>query len=245
MRFADKNVLIFGGNSGIGLAAARAFGAEGAKLAITGRNPASLEAAARDTGAMAIPSDIAIVADTEAAIAQVKRDLGEIDILFINAGIGGFSPVTEMTAAFWDSIHDVNLRGCVFAVQKSLPLLKDGGAIVITGSIGSVLALPGNLAYAAAKAGLRAAARIFAVELLPRRIRVNMVSPGPTETAIFTRETPDDQVQALRDMMTANVPMKRMGDPDEIARAVLFLASAEASYINGVDLFVDGGCVEL
>jgi len=245
MRFANRNVLIFGGNSGIGLAAARAFGVEGAHLAITGRDAASLEAAARDTGAVAIRSDIAIVADTEAVIARVKRDLGEIDVLFINAGVGGFSPATEMTEAFWDSIHNVNLRGCVFALQKSLPLLKDGGAIVITGSIGSVLALPGNLAYAAAKAGLRAAARILAVELLPRRIRVNMVSPGPTETAIFRRETPEDQVQPLRDMMTANVPMKRMGEPDEIARAVLFLASDEASYINGIDLFVDGGCVEL
>lgn len=245
MRFANRNVLIFGGNSGIGLAAARAFGAEGAHLAITGRDAASLEVAARDTGAVAIRSDIAIVADTEAVIVRVKRDLGEIDVLFINAGVGGFSPATEMTEAFWDSIHNVNLRGCVFALQKSLPLLKDGGAIVITGSIGSVLALPGNLAYAAAKAGLRAAARILAVELLPRRIRVNMVSPGPTETAIFKRETPEDQVQPLRDMMTANVPMKRMGEPDEIARAILFLASDEASYINGVDLFVDGGCVEL
>ena len=245
MRFADRNVLIFGGNSGIGLAAARAFRAEGARLAITGRDALSLAEAARATGAIAIQSDIGSVADTEAAIARVTRELGNIDIVFINAGVGGFSPLTEMTEAFWDSVHNVNLRGCVFALQKSLPLLKDGGAIVITGSIGSVLALPGNIAYAAAKAGLRAAARILAAELLARRIRVNMVSPGPTETAIFKRETPDDQVQALRDSMTANVPMKRMGEADEIARAVLFLASDEASYINGIDLFVDGGCVEL
>ena len=245
MRFTDRNVLIFGGNSGIGLAAAHAFRAEGARLAITGRDSVSLAEAARDTGAIAIQSDIGSVAATEAAISRVGRDLGEIDVLCINAGVGGFSPLTEMTEAFWDSVHNVNLRGCVFALQKSLPLLKDGGAIVITGSIGSVLALPGNLAYAAAKAGLRAAARILAAELLPRRIRVNMVSPGPPDTAIFKRGAPDHAGQALRDMMTANVPMKRMGEASEIARAVLFLASDEASYINGIDLFVDGGCVEL
>lgn len=245
MRFADKTVLIFGGNSGIGLAAARGFHAEGARLAITGRDPVSLADAARETGALAIRSDIGSVAQTERAIAQVKQELEMVDILFVNAGIGGFSPLAEITEAFWDSVHNVNLRGCVFALQKSLPLMQEGGAIVVTGSIGSVIALPGNIAYAAAKAGLRAAARILAAELLPRRIRVNMVSPGPTETEIFKRGAPDEQVEALRQMLTANVPMKRMAEADEIARAVLFLASSEASYINGVDLFVDGGCVEL
>jgi NAD(P)-dependent dehydrogenase (short-subunit alcohol dehydrogenase family) len=245
MRFSGRTVLIFGGNSGIGLAAAQAFRAEGARLAITGRNATSLAEAARETGAFAIRSDIASVTDTEAVIAEVWREMGQIDILFVNAGVGGFSPLPDMTEAFWDSVHSVNLRGCVFALQKSLPLIRDGGAIVITGSIGSVLALPGNLAYAAAKAGLRAAARVLAAELLPRRIRVNMVSPGPTETEIFKRGAPTEEVTALRDMMTANVPMQRMGSAEEIARAVLFLASEDASFINGVDLFVDGGCVEL
>jgi NAD(P)-dependent dehydrogenase (short-subunit alcohol dehydrogenase family) len=245
MRFSGKTVLIFGGNSGIGLAAARAFHAEGARLAVTGRDAASLAEVARETGVLAIQSDIGSVTEIEAAIARVRHELGMVDILFVNAGVGGFSPLTEMTEAFWDSVHRVNLRGCVFALQKSLPLMKDGGAVVVTGSIGSVLALPGNIAYAAAKAGLRAATRVLAAELLPRRIRVNMVSPGPTETEIFKRGAPVEQVEALRAMMTADVPMKRMAEPDEIARAVLFLASSDARYINGVDLFVDGGCVEL
>jgi NAD(P)-dependent dehydrogenase (short-subunit alcohol dehydrogenase family) len=245
MRFQNRNVLIFGGNSGIGLAAASGFHAEGARLAITGRDAATLAEAARETGALAIRSDIGSVAETEAAIAQVERALGPVDVLFVNAGVGGFAPLAEMTEDFWDSVHRVNLRGCVFAMQKALPLLKDGGAIVVTGSIGSVLALPGNVAYAAAKAGLRAAARVLAAELLPRRIRVNMVSPGPTETEIFKRDASAEEAAALRDMMTANVPMRRMGESEEIARAVLFLASSEAGFINGVDLFVDGGCVEL
>jgi len=245
MRYSGKTVLIFGGNSGIGLAAAKGFHAEGARLAITGRNAESLAHAAERCGAYAIRSDIASVSDTEAAIDRAARELGGIDILFVNAGIGGFAPLPEMTEAFWDSVHDVNLRGCVFALQKALPAMRDGGAIVITGSIGSMLALPGNIAYAAAKAGLRAAARILAAELLPRRIRVNMVSPGPTETEIFKRGAPEAEIGALRAMMTANVPMKRMGTAEEIARAVLFLASDEAAFINGVDLFVDGGCVEL
>ncbi|TLZ50959.1 MAG: SDR family oxidoreductase, partial [Gammaproteobacteria bacterium] len=132
-----------------------------------------------------------------------------------------------------------------FALQAALPHLRDGGSIVITGSIGAVLALPGNVVYAAAKAGLRAVARILAVELLPRRIRVNVVSPGPTETEIFKRGASPAQIEAVRSSLGGAVPMKRMGEPDEVARAVLFLASEEASFINGVDLHVDGGCLEL
>jgi NAD(P)-dependent dehydrogenase (short-subunit alcohol dehydrogenase family) len=173
------------------------------------------------------------------------REYGPIDILFVNAGVGGFAAADQISEAFWDEVHGINLRGCVFAVQQALPHVRDGGSIVITGSIGSVLALPGNLAYAAAKAGLRAAARILATELLPRRIRVNMVSPGATDTEIFKRNATDEEVTALRELMQGNVPMKRLAMPEEIAPAVLFLASDGASYITGIDLFVDGGAVEL
>lgn len=245
MRFQDKTVVVFGGNSGIGLATAKAFQAEGARVAITGRNQATLDAVAAETGMLALRSDIASVADSKAALDRIASAFGPIDILFVNAGVGGFAPVDQVSEAFWDEVHAVNLRGCVFAIQQALPHLRDGGSIVITGSIGSVLALPGNLAYAAAKAGLRAAARIFATELVSRRIRVNMVSPGPTETPIFKRNATDEEVAAQREMMRANVPMKRIAAPEEIASAVLFLASSEASYITGVDLFVDGGAVEL
>jgi NAD(P)-dependent dehydrogenase (short-subunit alcohol dehydrogenase family) len=245
VRFAGRTVAVLGGNSGIGLAAAKAFLHEGARVAVTGRNAATLEQAAADTGMLAIRSDMANAADSKAALARIAAELGGIDVLFVNAGVGGFAAVPEVTEEFWDGVHAVNLRGAFFAMQAALPHLRDGGSIVITGSIGAVLALPGNAAYAAAKAGLRAVARILAVELLPRRIRVNMVSPGPTETEIFKRGASALKIEKLRTAMANAVPMKRMGEAAEVARAVLFLASSEASFINGVDLYVDGGCVEL
>jgi len=247
MRFRDKVVLVVGGNSGIGLAAARGFAAEGARLAVTGRNPATLEEAASRLGARAIACDVARVETIDACMAEVRDAFGRIDALFVNAGIGAFAPVQDVTVELWDEIQAVNCRGCFFAVQKALPLLTDGGSVVITGSIGTVLAVPGNAMYAASKAGLRAAARILAAELLPRGIRVNMVSPGPTETPLINRNIGMDPaaVAALRAEMIGNIPMRRMGEPEEVARAVLFLASGEASFINGVDLCVDGGCVEL
>jgi NAD(P)-dependent dehydrogenase (short-subunit alcohol dehydrogenase family) len=245
MRFDNKCVLILGGNAGIGLAAARMFRAEGAKLAITGRDAESLRAVAEELDALAIRSDMGMVTDTIAAMNEVREALGGIDILFVNAGVGGFAPVPDVTEDFWDGIHSVNLRGAFFAIQQALPLLRDGGSIVITGSIGSVAAVPGNVAYAAAKAGLRAVARIVGKELLPRRIRVNMVSPGPTDTEIFKRGATAEEIEGMRSMLADVVPIGRMGTSEEIARAVLFLASDEASFINGVDLYVDGGCVEL
>ncbi len=245
MRFDQKCVLILGGNAGIGLAAARMFRAEGAKIAITGRNVETLHEAAQELDALAVRSDMGVVADTVAALAEVEEALGGIDILFVNAGVGGFAPVPDVTEEFWDGIHDVNLRGAFFAIQRALPMIRDGGAIVITGSIGSVSAVPGNVAYAAAKAGLRAVARIVGKELLPRRIRVNMVSPGPTDTEIFKRGASEAEIEGMRATLADVVPIGRMGTSEEIARAVLFLASDEASFINGIDLFVDGGCVEL
>ncbi len=247
MRFDGKTVAILGGNSGIGRAAAIGFAAEGARLAITGRDPATLQQVSAETDALAIRSDIASVAESKAAFEQIREALGPIDVLCVNAGVGGFAPVAEVTPELWDGLHGVNLRGSFFACQAALPHLRDGGSIVVTGSIGSVLALPGNAAYASAKAGLRAVVRILAVELLPRRIRVNMVSPGPTETPLIHRNPgmSASAVDHLRQQMIAAVPMHRMGEPEEVARAVLFLASSEASFITGVDLFVDGGCVEL
>jgi NAD(P)-dependent dehydrogenase (short-subunit alcohol dehydrogenase family) len=245
MRFSGKTVVVIGGNSGIGLAAAKAFQAEGARVAITGRNEATLGAVAAAHDLLAIRADVADVAATRSALQEIQQQLGNIDVLFANAGVGGFASLEQMSESFWDEVHAVNLRGIVFAVQSAAPLMNDGGSVVITGSIGSVLPLPGNLVYAAAKAGLRAAARILGVELLPRKIRVNLMSPGPTNTEIFKRDSTPEQQAALLEMMRNNVPMKRVAEPEEMARAVLFLASTDASYINGVDLFVDGGCVEL
>jgi NAD(P)-dependent dehydrogenase (short-subunit alcohol dehydrogenase family) len=245
MRFQDKCVVILGGNAGIGLAAAKMFRAEGAKLAITGRNAESLKAAAAGCDALGIRSDMGVVAESETAMVEIEEALGGIDVLFVNAGVGGFASITEASEAFWDQVHSVNVRGAFFAIQRALPLMRDGGSIVITGSIGAVTAVPGNAVYAAAKAGLRAAARIIGKELLPRRIRVNMVSPGPTDTEIFKRDASAEEIAGIRTMLSGVVPIGRMGTSEEIARAVLFLASEEASFINGVDLYVDGGCVEL
>lgn len=249
MRFVDKVVLVIGGNSGIGLAAARDFAAEGARVVISGRDPKTLKsaAAAIGAGALALRSDIADVTSIDSVIETVRARHGRIDVLFVNAGIGTFAPIPTVTPELWDQVHAVNLRGCFFAAQKALPLMERGGSIVFTGSIGSLLAVPGNVVYAAAKAGLRAVTRIFAVELVGKGIRVNMVSPGATETPLINRNVSMDEraVEALRQSMISNTPMRRMGEPEEIARAVLFLASSEASFITGVDLFVDGGVIEL
>jgi len=248
-RFRDKVVLVIGGNSGIGRAAAEGYAAEGAHVVITGRDAGTLDVVAKQLGgdALAIRADIADIASTDEVVRQVRERHGRIDVLFVNAGVGGFAPVPAVTPELWDQVHDVNLRGCFFAAQKVLPLMGKGGAIVFTGSIGSQLAAPANVVYAASKAGLRAVTRIFAVELVAQGIRVNMVSPGPTETPILYRNPGMDEkaADALRQMMIANTPMKRMGTPEEIARAVLFLSSEEASFITGVDLFVDGGVIEL
>jgi len=247
-RFEGKSVVIIGGNSGIGRAAAEAFAAEGAQISLAGRDKATLAETQAVLGGdtLAVQADIADLASLDRFYAGVATDRGGIDVLFVNAGIGEFIPFEALTPEKWDMIQAVNLRGCVFAAQKALPLLRDGSAIVFTGSIGAVLAVPGNAAYAASKAGLRAVTRVLAAELLPRRIRVTMVSPGCTETPIINRSgLPPEAVAGMREAMIANTPMHRMGEPEEIARAVLFLASDEASFITGVDLYVDGGAVEL
>lgn len=248
MRFTDKVVLVLGGNSGIGLAAAKGFAAEGARVHLTGRNRQTLdEAAVAIPGAAVYQSDIADIAATQAVVSAVEAADGRIDVLFINAGVGGFATLEAITEADWDHVHAINLKGCVFALQAAVRLMGEGSSVVVTSSIGAHGPLEGNGTYAAAKAGLAMAMKVFAKELLPRRIRLNLVSPGPIDTPLLHRNPgmgPDD-VARLKDMMIANIPMHRMGQSEEVARAVLFLASDEASFITGVDLLVDGGLIEL
>ena len=247
-RFENKVVIVFGGNSGMGLAAAKAFAAEGARLHITGRNGQTLDAAAGEIpGASGHRADIANLDATEQVIADVAAADGRIDVLYINAGVGGFAPLEGITETDWDHVHAINLKGCVFALQKAVRLMEKGGAVVVTGSIGAHGALAGNATYAAAKAGLHMAMKVFAKELVGRGIRVNMVSPGPIDTPLLYRNPgmDDDEVAALREQMIEAIPMHRMGEADEVARAVLFLASDEASFITGANLFVDGGLLEL
>lgn len=248
MRFQGKIVLIVGGNSGIGLSSAQQFAQEGATVIVTGRAQKTLdEAVASIPGARGFQTDIA---DTEAltpVVEAISREFGRLDILFVNAGVGAFAPVRDVTPQLWDEIHNINLRGCFFAVQKALPLLGRGSAIVLTSSIGAEAAIPGNSIYAASKAGLRAFARILAKELVADGIRVNIVSPGPIETPLIHRNIgmSDADVDALRQIMISVVPMGRMGDPMEVARTVLFLASDDASFITSAEICVDGGTLDL
>lgn len=247
-RFTDKVVLVLGGNSGMGLAAAQGFAAEGAKVHFTGRDQATIDAAeATMPGSKGHRSDISDPAQTEAVVAAIEASEGRIDVLYINAGVGGFAPLEGITEADWDHVHSINLKGCVFALQKAVRIMGEGGAIVVTGSIGAHGPLEGNATYAAAKAGLAMAMKVFAKELLPRKIRLNLVSPGPIDTPLLHRNPgmgPED-VARLKEVMIANIPMRRMGESDEVAKAVLFLASDDASFITGADLLVDGGLIEL
>jgi NAD(P)-dependent dehydrogenase (short-subunit alcohol dehydrogenase family) len=248
MRFQDKIVLVVGGNSGIGLASAQEFGKEGAKVILTGRSQRTIdEAVASIPGAIGFQSDIA---DTEAlspVIEAIRNEFGQLDVLFVNAGVGAFAPVREVTPQLWDEIHNINLRGCFFAIQKALPLLRRGSSIVLTSSIGADAAVPGNTIYAASKAGLRAVARILAKELITEGIRVNVVSPGPIETPLINRNVgmSDSEVDTLRQVMIGAVPMGRMGEPAEVAKTVLFLASDDASFVTSADIAVDGGALDL
>ena len=248
MRFQDKVVLVLGGNSGMGLAAAKAFAAEGATVHLTGRNQDTIdEAVAAIPGSRGYRADIADVAATHEVVARIEEADGRIDVLFINAGVGGFAPLRAITEELWDHVHSINLKGCVFALQKAVRIMRRGGAVVVTGSIGAHGALEGNGAYAAAKAGLYMAMKVFAKELVGEGIRLNVVSPGPIETPLLYRNPgmTDADVDKLREMMIANIPMHRMGEADEVAKAVLFLASEDAAFITGANLFVDGGLIEL
>lgn len=248
MRFKDKVVVVFGGNSGMGLATARAFAGEGAKVHLTGRNQETIDAAvASIPGSTGYRSDISSPEQSSAVISAVEAADGRIDVLFINAGIGGFWPLREITQDIWDEVHAINLRGCVFALQAGIRLMSRGGSIVVTGSNGAHAAVPGNAIYAAAKSGLHAAMKIFAKELAPEGIRLNMVSPGPIDTPLFYRNPgmSVEQADQLKDHLTTIIPLERMGQPDDVAKAVLYLASDDASFITAANLFIDGGMLEL
>ena len=248
MRFKDKVVLVLGGNSGIGLAAAKAFAAEGATVHFTGRSWRTIEEAMEAIpGSTGYQSDIADPAATEDLIARVEGADGRIDVLYIHAGVGGFAPLREITEEAWDHVHEINLRGCVFALQKAVRIMGRGSSVVVTGSIGAHGALEGNGAYAAAKAGLYMAMKVFAKELVGEGIRVNVVSPGPIDTPLLYRNPgmSEEDVARLKELMIRNIPMHRMGESEEVAKAVLFLASDDAAFITGANLFVDGGLIEL
>lgn len=245
MRFRDKTVLIFGGNSGIGRAAATGFAHEGARILITGRNSETLDGARATIGdaCHAMQADITKLADTERVVRSARDWLGGVDVLFINAGIGTFVPLEEASESLFDHIMGTNLKGPYFALKEALPILNEGASVILTSSIAHIKPLAGNSIYAASKAGLRSLVQNIGAELVGRNIRVNCFSPGPIDTPIFDRSTPDPS--AMRAAMREVVPMGRLGTVEEAAAAVLFLASTDSSFISGIDLVVDGGLANL
>jgi NAD(P)-dependent dehydrogenase (short-subunit alcohol dehydrogenase family) len=239
-RLEGKVAVVTGGNSGIGLAAAKRLQEEGAKVAISGRSKKTLDEAVKTLGnsVVAVQSDVAKLSDVDKLYAEVSRKLGKIDVLFVNAGVAKFAPIAETPENMYDEMFDINIKGAYFTIQKALPLLNDGASIILNTSVAASTGNPGTSAYSATKAALRSIARTAAAELVGRGIRVNAVAPGPIETPIFEKTgLPMEAFDEFKNM----VPMKRFGQPEEVASVVAFLASQDASYITGVEINVDGG----
>lgn len=248
-RLVGKTALITGGSSGIGLATAKLFVAEGAEVIVVGRDRIKLDAAIEDIGrnAVGIAADVSSVADLERLMAEVKASAGKIDILFANAGVGSFVAIEKVTEEYFDRCFDANVKGTFFTVQKALPLMTAGGSIILTGSMMSVKGVEAFGVYSATKAAIRSFARSMCVDLKGRGIRVNVVSPGKIVTERYSGELgwSDQQIADFKAHNAALTPLGRTGEPEEIAAAVLFLASSESSFITGTELFVDGGLAQI
>jgi NAD(P)-dependent dehydrogenase (short-subunit alcohol dehydrogenase family) len=247
-KLEGKIALVTGGTSGIGLATAKRFVNEGAHVFITGRREADLAAAVEHirTSATGVQGDVSKLADLDRLYSQIRRDKGRLDIVFANAGVAKYAPLGTITEELYDSIFDINVKGLLFTVQKALPLMPDGGSIVLNASIVASKGLPANSVYSATKAAVRSFARTWTTDLRERRIRVNAVSPGSTDTPGLSGLLASSDIgEQRRKMVSSAVPLGRLGTPDEIARAVVFLASDDSSYVTGTELFVDGGFAQV
>lgn len=248
-KLAGKIAVVTGGSTGIGLAVAKRFALEGATVYITGRRQAELDAAAADIGhgAVALSVDSAQLAQVHGLFERVKADHGKLDILVANAGGGSMLPLGEITEAHYQDTFDRNVKGTLFTVQSALPLMGAGGAVIMTGSTAASSGTPAFSVYAASKAAVRAFARNWILDLQGRGIRINTLSPGPIETpGLVGLAGPDAaQQQGLLDQLAGQVPLGRVGEPDEVAKAAVFLASDDASFVTGIELFVDGGIAQI
>src|SRR5205809_6741858 len=247
-KLESKIALVTGGNSGIGLATAKRFVNEGAYVFITGRRKPELDTAVKEIGrnVTGVQGDVSNLGDLDRLFGQIRQEKGKLDIVFANAGVATFAPVGTISEEFYYSIFDINVKGLLFTVQKALPLLPDGASIILNASIVGSKGLPSNSVYSATKAAVRSFARTWTTDLKARRIRVNAISPGPIDTEglrelLGSAETGEQR----KKMISTTVPLGRFGRPEEIAKAVVFLASDDASYITGVELFVDGGFAQV
>jgi NAD(P)-dependent dehydrogenase (short-subunit alcohol dehydrogenase family) len=243
-----KIALITGGSSGIGLATAKRFVSEGAYVFVTGRRDAELSAAVKEIreNVTGIKGDVSSLEDLDRLYAHIAREKGRLDVVFANAGVAKYAPLGEITEEVYDSIFDINVKGLLFTVQKALPLLPDGASIVLNASIVGSKGLASNSVYSATKAAVRSFARTWTTDLGARRIRVNAVSPGSTDTPGFDDLLASSPTGAeRRKSIGSSVPLGRLGTPDEVAKAVVFLASDDSSYITGAELFVDGGFAQV
>ena len=243
-----KVAVITGGNSGIGLATAQRFVEEGADVFITGRRQSELDAAVKQIGknVTGVQGDVSNLADLDRLYDTVKQQKGRIDVLFANAGIIELAPLGSITESHFDKIFNINVKGLLFTVQKALPLFQDGGSIILTASINSSKGFETSTVYSATKAAIRSFARTWTVDLKHRKIRVNAISPGPIDTPIFNSAVQtEEEIEQIKASLVASVPMGRMGSPDEVAKAVLFLASDDSGFITGIELTVDGGTAQI
>jgi NAD(P)-dependent dehydrogenase (short-subunit alcohol dehydrogenase family) len=247
-KLEGKIALITGGSSGIGLATAKQCVNEGAYVFITGRREAELAAAVKEIGShvTSVQGDVSNLGDLDRLFAHIKRDKGTLDIVFANAGIATYAPLGKITEELYASIFDINVKGLLFTVQKALPLLPDGGSIILNASIVASKGLAANSVYSATKAAVRSFARTWTTDLKHRRIRVNAVSPGSIDTPGLSELLASAEVgEQRKKTISDSVPLGRFGTPDEIAKAVVFLASDDSSYITGTELFVDGGFAQV
>jgi len=241
-KLEGKTAVVTGGNSGIGYAAAKAFKAQGAQVLITGRNAEAVDKAAKELGVEGIVADQSSLADIDQLVKQAKASLSRVDVLFINAGVASMAPFEHITEEQFDYNMDINFKGAFFTLQKFLPVLNDGASVINLSSINAYTGMPNTAVYAASKAALNSLTRTAAYELSGRKIRVNSVNPGPVNTPIFGKiGFPEEALAEFAGVMQNRIPLKRFGEPEDIANLVTFLASDDASFITGSEYNIDGG----